>query len=242
MDGAELNLEDPANKNFVDPLYGKTYLPRKFKIGFAIPPFNEVDIFTHCCGFIAISDAAGKLLGFNLTAGGGMGRSHNNDATYPRVADVIGFLPADKVVDVARTVLTIHRDFGDRANRKHARLKYLLQDRGPAWFRQELEQRLGFKLKEARPFKFDKQGDQFGWHQQNDGRWYAGLFVETGRIKDKEGWRMKTALRERPADDGRAAGLRVCHEASRTGSVQFSSYSTSQTASTAFREPIFAFT
>lgn len=196
VDGVELNLDESANKEFVDPLYGKTYLPRKFKVGFAVPPLNDVDIFTNCCGFIAISDEAGKLLGFNLTAGGGMGRSHNNDATFPRVADVIGFLPADKVVEVATATLTIHRDFGDRANRKHARLKYILADRGPQWFREELERRLGFKLEEARSFKFDKQGDPFGWHRQVDGRWFLGLFVETGRIKDKEGWRMKTALRE----------------------------------------------
>lgn len=196
VDGVELNLSEPENKDFVDPLYGKTYLPRKFKIGFAIPPLNDVDIFTHCCGFIAIAGADGKLAGFNLTAGGGMGRSHNNDATYPRVADVIGFLPPAKVVDVARATLTIHRDFGDRTNRKHARLKYLLQERGAAWFRKELESRLGFALEEARPFKFTSQADLFGWHQQADGNWFLGLFVEGGRIKDAEGWRMKTALRE----------------------------------------------
>ncbi|MFA6560433.1 MAG: NADPH-dependent assimilatory sulfite reductase hemoprotein subunit [Verrucomicrobiia bacterium] len=196
MEGVQLNLDEPENKNFADPLYGKTYLPRKFKIGFAIPPLNDVDILTNCCGFIAIADADGNLAGFNLTAGGGMGRSHNNDATFPRAADVIGFLPPEKVVDVARAALTIHRDFGDRSNRKHARLKYILHDRGAQWFREELERRLGFKLAEARPFKFEKQGDAFGWHRQAGGRLFLGLFVETGRIKDKDDWRMKTALRE----------------------------------------------
>ena len=196
VDGVELNLEDPANKDFSDPLYGKTYLPRKFKIGFAIPPLNDVDIFANCCGFIAISDAPGKLLGYNLTAGGGMGRSHGNTETFPRLADVIGFLGSDKVVEVAKGVITIHRDFGDRTNRKHARLKYVLEERGAKWFREELEQRLGFALEDARPFHFTKQGDAFGWHQQADGRCCAGLFVETGRIKDRDGWRMKTALRQ----------------------------------------------
>ena len=196
VDGVALNLEEPVNKDFVDPLYGKTYLPRKFKIGFAIPPVNDIDIFANCCGFIAITDASGQLLGYNLTAGGGMGRSHGNEATFPRVADVIGFLPPDKAVDVAKTVLTIHRDFGDRGDRKHARLKYVIHDRGVPWFRQELESRIGFKLEDARPFKFEKQGDPFGWHRQADGRMFLGLFVETGRIKDKDGWRMKTALRE----------------------------------------------
>jgi len=196
VEGVQLKLEDPVNSDFVDPLYGKTYLPRKFKVGFVIPPLNDVDIFTNCCGFIAIADAKGRLMGFNLTAGGGMGRSHGNEATFPRVADVIGFLPPDKVVEVARAVLTIHRDFGGRTDRKHARLKYVLADRGAAWFREELERRLGFKFDEPQPFKFEKQGDAFGWHQQKDGRLFLGLFVETGRIKDREGWRIKTALRQ----------------------------------------------
>jgi len=196
IDGTELNLNEPANRDFVDPLYGKSYLPRKFKIGFVIPPRNDMDIFTHCCGFIAIADPHGKLLGYNLTAGGGMGRTHGNEQTFPRLADVIGFLPPDKVVEVARAVITIHRDFGDRTNRKHARLKYVLEERGATWFRQELERRLGFALEDARPFRFEQQGDALGWHRQADGRLFLGLFVETGRIRDREGWRMKTALRE----------------------------------------------
>ena len=195
IDGAALDLNDPANKDFVDPLYGRTYLPRKFKIAFAIPPLNDVDILTNCCGFIAISDG-GKLLGYNLTVGGGMGRSHGNEETFPRLADVIGFLTPERVVDVARRALTIHRDFGDRANRKHARLKYVLEDRGAEWFKAELEQRVGFKLEASKPFKFEKQGDAIGWNQQADGRLFLGLFVETGRIKDTAGRRLKTALRE----------------------------------------------
>jgi sulfite reductase (NADPH) hemoprotein beta-component len=125
-----------------------------------------------------------------------MGRSHGNVATFPRLADVIGFLPPEKVVDVAKAVLTIHRDFGDRADRKHARLKYVLEDRGAQWFREELERRVNFSLAEPMPFKFERQGDAFGWHQQADGRLFLGLFIETGRIRDRDGWRMKTALRE----------------------------------------------
>jgi sulfite reductase (NADPH) hemoprotein beta-component len=196
IEGVPLNLEDPANKDFVDPLYGKTYLPRKFKIAFAIPPLNDIDVFTNCCGFIAIGEGSGKLFGYNLTVGGGMGRSHGNAATFPRLADLIGFLPPEKVVDVAKAVLTIHRDFGDRADRKHARLKYVLEDRGTQWFREELQRRLNFSLAEPMPFKFERQGDAFGWHRQADGRLFLGLFIETGRIKDRDGWRMKTALRE----------------------------------------------
>ena len=196
IDGQALDLGKASNQDFVDPLYGKTYLPRKFKIAFAIPPVNDMDVFTNCCGFIAISDSQGKLLGYNLTAGGGMGRSHGNTTTFPRLADVIGFLPPEKVTDVAQAVLTIHRDFGDRQNRRHARLKYVLEDRGVEWFRDELERRLGFKFETAKPFKFEKQGDAFGWNRQADGRLFLGLFVETGRIKDKEGWALKTALRQ----------------------------------------------
>jgi sulfite reductase (NADPH) hemoprotein beta-component len=196
IEGVPLDLEDPANKGFVDPLYGKTYLPRKFKIGFAIPPLNDIDIFTNCCGFIAIADGNGKLFGYNLTAGGGMARSHGNAATFPRLADVIGFLPPEKVVDVAKAVLTIHRDFGSRADRKHARLKYILEDRGAKWFREELERRVNFSLAQPMPFKFERQGDAFGWHPQADGRLFLGLFIETGRIKDRDGWKMKSALRE----------------------------------------------
>jgi len=196
IEGVPLNLEDPANKDFVDPLYGKTYLPRKFKIAFAIPPLNDIDVFTNCCGFIALGDGSGKLFGYNLTAGGGMGRSHGNEATFPRLADVISFLPPEKVVAVAKAVLTIHRDFGNRSDRKHARLKYVLEDRGAQWFREELERRVNFRLAEPMPFKFDRQGDAFGWNRQVDGRLFLGLFVETGRIRDRDGWRMKTALRE----------------------------------------------
>jgi sulfite reductase (NADPH) hemoprotein beta-component len=193
VEGVELKLTD-EDANFVDPLYGKTYLPRKFKVAFAIPPLNDIDIFTNDCGFIAIIEN-GKLAGYNLTAGGGMGMSHGNAATFPRLADVIGFIPSDKMVATAKAVVTVHRDFGDRTNRKHARLKYVLAERGVDWFRAELEQRLGFKLEPARPFEFTKQGDLYGWHQQFDGRWFLGLFVENGRIKDAGNYRLKTALR-----------------------------------------------
>jgi sulfite reductase (NADPH) hemoprotein beta-component len=196
IEGVPLDLSEPAKQDFVDPLYGKQYLPRKFKIAFVIPPLNDIDVFTNCCGFIAISDANGKLFGYNLTAGGGMGRSHGNEATFPRLADVIGFLSPEKAVEVAKAVLTIHRDFSDRSDRKHARLKYVLEDRGVKWFREELERRVGFQLAAPMPFKFEKQGDAFGWNRQADGRLFLGLFVETGRIKDREGWRLKTALRE----------------------------------------------
>src|SRR5882672_770908 len=153
LDGQEIDMGPEANANFVDPLYGKTYLPRKFKTAFAIPPLNDVDIFTNDLGFIVIAEN-GKLLGYNLLAGGGMGMSHNNAQTFPRLADVIGFFTPEHLEAVAKAVLSIHRDFGDRTNRKHARLKYVLHEKGVDWFRGEVEQRTGFKLEAARPFEF----------------------------------------------------------------------------------------
>jgi sulfite reductase (NADPH) hemoprotein beta-component len=194
VEGVPLNLAD-ADPNFVDPLYGKTYLPRKFKVAFAIPPLNDIDVLTNCLGYIAIEEH-GKLVGYNLCAGGGLGMSHGNKETFPRVADVIGFLKPQDLEAFSKATLTIHRDWGDRTNRKHARLKYVLEDKGAAWFREEVEQRTGIKLEDPRPFKFTKQGDLFGWHKQTDGKSFLGLFVETGRIKDTPEIGLKTALRK----------------------------------------------
>ncbi|MFO1488673.1 MAG: NADPH-dependent assimilatory sulfite reductase hemoprotein subunit [Verrucomicrobiota bacterium] len=191
IDGEQLDLEKPENKNFVDPLYGKTYLPRKFKIAFAIPPVNDLDIFTNCLGFIAIIEND-KLVGYNLCVGGGMGRSHGNEATYPRMADVIGFFTPDKVVEVAKAVLTIHRDFGDRTDRKHARLKYVIAERGVEWARNEVNRRAGIQLAPNRPYQFTTMQDVLGWHKAVDGSWFLGLFVNMGRVKDAQ----KTALRQ----------------------------------------------
>ena len=195
IDGMQLKLDEAANKDFVDPLYGKTYLPRKFKVAFAIPPSNDTDIFTNCLGLVAIVEND-RLTGYNLAVGGGMGRTHGNEATYPRLADVLGFIPPEKIVDVAKAVLTIHRDFGDRTDRKHARLKYVVQERGVDWTRAEVEKRASFKLGPARPFKFTSTGDVYGWHQAADGTWFLTIYVETGRVKDVEGRRLKTALRQ----------------------------------------------
>lgn len=194
IDGVQLNLEEDANKHFSDPLYGQTYLPRKFKTAFAIPPVNDVDVFTNDQGFIAIIEGE-QLLGYNLAVGGGMGRSHGNQATYPRLADVIGFLPRERVLDAAKAVLTIHRDFGDRTDRKHARLKYVVAERGVDWTRAEFERRAGFKLQPPRPFRFTTMGDLYGWHRAVDNSWFLTIYVETGRVKDAEGRRLKTALR-----------------------------------------------
>ena len=194
VEGVQLNLEDPANTGFTDPLYGATYLPRKFKIAFALPPTNDMDVFTNDLGFIAVVEND-ELLGYNVTVGGGMGRSHGNVTTYPRLASELGFIPREQLLAVARAVLTIHRDFGDRANRKHARLKYIVEERGAAWTRAELERRAGFPLAPLRPYRFTTTGDLYGWHRAVDGSQFLTLFVETGRIKDVPGRTLKTALR-----------------------------------------------
>jgi sulfite reductase (NADPH) hemoprotein beta-component len=178
-----------------EPMYGETYLPRKFKTGFAIPPSNDVDVFSQDLGFIAIAEN-GKLLGYNVTVGGGLGMSHGNAETFPRLADVLGFIPADKVNAVGEAVLTTQRDFGDRTNRKHARLKYTIQDRGIDWFRSEVEKRTGLKFEPARPYTFTTIEDPHGWHECADGTSFYGLHILSGRIKDVAGWPMKTALRE----------------------------------------------
>ena len=191
IDGVQLDNDAAENKNFIDPLYGKTYLPRKFKIGFVIPPVNDMDIFTNCLGFIAIVEND-RLIGYNIAVGGGMGRSHGNTQTYPRLADVIGFLTPDKLVDVAKAVLTIHRDFGDRTDRKHARLKYVVAERGVAFMQAEINQRADITLAPAKPYKFTTTADLLGWHKATDGKWFLGMFVETGRVKNAQ----KTALRE----------------------------------------------
>ncbi len=195
LEGVQLDLEDPANKDFVDPLYGKTYLPRKFKVAFAIPPVNDIDVLTNCLGFIAIVEND-KLAGYNVAVGGGMGRSHGNEATYPRLGDVLGFIRPGDVVEVAKAVLMIHRDFGDRAERKHARLKYVIAERGAEWARLEMEQRAGVSFEPARAFRFTTSGDLYGWHKAVDGSWFLTLFIETGRVKDTNTYRLKTALRQ----------------------------------------------
>ena len=194
IDGVQLSLDDPANKDFVDPLYGKTYLPRKFKTAFVLPPVNDMDVFTNCLGFIGVVEN-GQLIGYNLCVGGGMGRSHGNVTTYPRLADVLGFFAAQHIVDIAKAVLTVHRDFGDRTDRKRARLKYVVQDRGVDWTRAEIEQRAGIKLEPARATQFTTMSDDYGWHQALDGTHFLTLFVETGRIKDTSAIGQKTALR-----------------------------------------------
>lgn len=178
-----------------EPIYGSTYLPRKFKCAFVVPPSNDTDIFSQDLGFIAIVER-GELAGFNVVAGGGMGMTHGEPETYPRVADVVGFCTPEQVLAVGEAVVTTQRDFGDRTNRKHARLKYTIDDRGLDWFREEVERRVGAPLGEARPFAFVGNGDVYGWQQDDAGRWHYTLFIQNGRVADFGERRLRTGLRD----------------------------------------------
>ena len=163
----------------------------------AIPPSNDVDIFAHDLGFIAIADATGqKIAGFNVTVGGGLGMSHNQVETYPRIADLLGYCTASQAVDVAEKVMLVQRDFGDRTDRKHARLKYTIEDRGLVWFREEVERRLGYRLGSSRQFAFTHMGDRYGWVDGENGTSHYTLFLMSGRVKDTPELKLKTALRE----------------------------------------------
>ncbi|MFD3257377.1 assimilatory sulfite reductase (NADPH) hemoprotein subunit [Paenibacillus lentus] len=178
-----------------EPIYGRVYLPRKFKIGFAVPPSNDVDVFSQDLGFIAIIED-GKLKGFNVTVGGGMGMTHGDTKTYPQVSKVIGFCLPEQMIDVAEKTVTIQRDYGDRSVRKHARFKYTIDDRGVDWFVQELTDRLGWSLQEARPFHFEHNGDRYGWVKGSNNKWHFTLFIQNGRVKDEEDYKLMTGLRE----------------------------------------------
>ena len=176
-----------------EPIYGRTYMPRKFKIAVALPPHNDVDVFAHDLGFIAIEEA-GCIVGYNVVVGGGMGMTHGEPDTFPRTGDVIGFCPPEQVLDVAEKVVTVQRDFGDRSDRKHARLKYTIERIGLAQFTEELERRLGFRLSRARAFAFTDNGDRLGWTEGDNGAWHYTLFVENGRVRDLSDHRLLSGL------------------------------------------------
>jgi sulfite reductase (NADPH) hemoprotein beta-component len=188
-DGSEAVAEEE------EPIYGKYYLPRKFKIVVAVPPSNDVDVFAHDLGYIAIVEK-GDVVGYNLTLGGGMGMTHGELDTFPRTADLMGFCTPDQAVDVAEKVVLVQRDFGNRTIRKRARLKYTIEDRGLDWFRQEVERRLGYRLQEPRPFAFDGTGDRYGWVEDHEGNWHYTLFVQNGRVRNTPDRPMKTGLRK----------------------------------------------
>ena len=201
LDGEKVEDKSHDAKAGEEPLYGVHYLPRKFKTVVAVPPDNDVDIFAHCLGYIAILEK-GEITGWNVTVGGGMGMTHGDTNTFPRTADVMGLCKPDQAVDVAEKVLTVQRDWGNRENRARARLKYTVEDRGIENFRAEVEKRLGYKLGKPKPFTFTSTGDPLGWRQSLDTKkgadktWHLTLFIENGRIKDTPGCTMRTAFRE----------------------------------------------
>jgi len=189
IDGESI-IDDEA-----EPLYGHTYLPRKFKVGIAFPGDNCVDIYTHDVGLVALFDEQGTLSGFNVLAGGGMGMTHNDEDTFPRLADAIAFVTPDQAAETVKGIVTIHRDFGDRTDRKHARLKYLVNEWGVARFRETLQQRVPFALGDPRPMPDFQNEDHLGWHDQGDGKLFIGLPIDSGRIADREEQRLRTGLR-----------------------------------------------
>eukprot|EP01134_Creolimax_fragrantissima_P004557 CFRG4557T1 len=184
-----------VSKDVVEPLYGETYLPRKFKIAIAVPPNNDVDVFAHCLGYTAIiSD--GKLIGYNVSVGGGMGMTHSNKKTYPQIAKLLGFVTPEQGVIVGEKVMLVQRDHGERVNRKHARLKYTVDDHGIDWFREQVEERAGFKLAPCKPYTFKNNSDRYGWTKGVNGTNHYGLFVTNGRVIDTPELQLKTALKE----------------------------------------------
>ena len=191
-----MDEEKIAERSEEDPMYQDRYLPRKFKIGIAIPPNNDIDIFTNDLGLIAIIED-NKLKGFNIAAGGGLSATHGNPNTYPRLASILGFVDSEeKLLKAVYEIMTIQRDHGNRSDRKLARLKYTIDRFGVAGFREELEKRCGFELEEAKPYTFTSRKDYYGWSQNHEGKWYYTLFVENGRVLDDDKVALKTAMLE----------------------------------------------
>lgn len=194
LDGEPLPLDqDGAEEE--DAVYGRTYLPRKFKIGLATPADNSIDVLTNDLAVIALFDGD-QLQGYNLALGGGLGQTHNRADTFPRLATPIAFVGPDDLIRGIEAVIAVHREHGNRTDRKRARLKYVVEDKGAAWVKVELDRFFGAPLEDARPTPAFQVPDHMGWHPQGDGRWYLGLPVSSGRIKDTETVRLRTALRE----------------------------------------------
>jgi len=188
IDGEKVTAEPES-----EPIYGATYLPRKFKIAIAVPPQNDVDVFAHDLSYIAIVEKK-QLVGYNVLVGGGMGATHGDAETYPLIGQVIGFCTVENAAAVAEAVVTTQRDYGNRSNRRRARLKYTVEDRGIDFFTAEVNKRLAVKLEPARPYKFTGNGDRMGWETGPDKLHHLTLFVENGRIADVGEWRLKSAL------------------------------------------------
>src|SRR5256885_5583729 len=190
LDGEQVAGGPPES----EPIYGTRCLPRKFKVAFAFPEDNCCDVHSNDLGFLVVQEG-GQLLGFNVLVGGGMGKTHGKEDTYPRLADVLGFATVGEVVEVAEAVVKVQRDHGNRGDRRHARLKYLLDKEGLDWFREQVERQLGRPLAPAASVQVSDIADHLGWHEQGKGRSFLGVFIENGRIRDGEDQRLRSALR-----------------------------------------------
>lgn len=185
------NLPDPE-----EPIYGQHYMPRKFKIAVTVPGDNSIDLYTQDVSLVVITNKKGKLEGFNVLAGGGLGRTHNKEDTFVRMADAIGYVSKEDVYDLVKAIVATQRDYGDRANRRHARMKYLLQDWGVEKFTAKVEEYFGKKIAPYKPLPAFKYQDYLGWNEQGDGKLFLGISVDNGRVKDEGTFRLKSALRE----------------------------------------------
>ncbi len=191
LDGEVVESSEPE----AEPLYREQYLPRKFKTTVALEGDNCVDVYAHDLAIVAMKRPDGSLRGFNVLVGGGLGRTHNKPETFVAVAQPLAFVEPGAIVDVAREVVAVQRDYGDRSNRRHARLKYTIADRGLEWFRAELQKRVAFQLQPPEPLAWKPVDDHLGWHEQGDGRLYVGIYIENGRIADVDGERSRSGLR-----------------------------------------------
>lgn len=185
-----INKNDP-----IEPIYGQHYMPRKFKIGVTVPGDNSIDIYTNDLGLVVITDANGQLQGFNILAGGGLGRTHNKEETFPRMADPIGYVDKEEVYDLVKAIVATQRDYGDRGDRRHARMKYILEEWGVEKFRSTVEGYFGQKIAPYQPLPDWKYQDFLGWNEQGDGKLFYGLHVENGRVKNEGSFQLKTALK-----------------------------------------------
>ena len=185
-----INKNDP-----IEPIYGQHYMPRKFKIGVTVPGDNSIDIYTNDLGLVVITDANGQLQGFNVLAGGGLGRTHNKEETFPRMADAIGYVDKEDVYDLVKAIVATQRDYGDRGDRRHARMKYILEEWGVEKFRSTVEGYFGQKIAPYQPLPDWKYQDFLGWNEQGDGKLFFGLSVENGRVKNEGSFQLKTALK-----------------------------------------------
>lgn len=191
LDGEVVDSSEPE----IEPLYGEQYLPRKFKSTVALEGDNCVDIYAHDLALVAMRGPRDEVRGFNVLVGGGLGRTHHKPETFVAIAQPLGFVAPHQVVDVARAVIEVQRDYGNRTNRKHARLKYTIADRGLDWFRSEVESHLTFRLQPSESLRWKPVDDHLGWHEQGDGKLYLGVYIENGRISDVGELRMRSGLR-----------------------------------------------